>query len=181
VVHLSNDATQKPIRQVKWIPPLDNIIKVNVDGSSLSNPGRSGFGGLIKNNNGDWLLGLSGFCGITSCMAAELYVIFHCLRIAYDAGHRNIILESDSRMALDLIMSDVQSHHHHHGPLISQLSNCNIEIGLFIFSIPSVKVTSVQIDLLSMVLLTNLHIYYCRGFTHLKLTNNRWNKKPQMI
>jgi len=40
VVHLSNDATQKPIRQVKWIPLLDNIIKVNVDNSSLSNPGR---------------------------------------------------------------------------------------------------------------------------------------------
>jgi len=34
-VHLSNDATQKHIRQVKWIPPLDNIIKVNVDGSSF--------------------------------------------------------------------------------------------------------------------------------------------------
>jgi len=35
---------------------LDNIIKVNVDRSSLSNLGRSGFGGLIRNNNGDWLL-----------------------------------------------------------------------------------------------------------------------------
>jgi len=39
---------QKPIRQVKWILLLDNIINVNVDGSSLSNLGRSGFGGLIK-------------------------------------------------------------------------------------------------------------------------------------
>ena len=120
VVHLSNDAIQRPIRQVKWIPPLNNIIKVNVDGSSLSNPGRSGFGGLIRNNNGDWLLGFSGFCDITSCLAAELYAIFHGLRIAYDAGHKNIILESDSMMALDLIMSDVQSHHPH-APLISQI------------------------------------------------------------
>jgi len=33
---------------------LDHIIKVNVDGSSLSNPRRLGFGGLIRNNNGDW-------------------------------------------------------------------------------------------------------------------------------
>jgi len=120
VVHLSIDAIQKAIRQVKWIPPLNNIIKVNVDGSSLSNPGRSGFGGLIRNNNGDWLLGFSGFCSITSCLAAELYAIFHGLRIAYDAGHMNIILESDSRMTFDLIMSDVQAHHPH-APLISQI------------------------------------------------------------
>jgi len=95
---------------------LDNIIKVNVDGSSLSNPERSGFRGLIRNNNGDWLLGFSGFCGITS---SELYAIFHGLHIAYYAGYMNIILESDFRMALDFIMSDVQSHHPH-APLISQ-------------------------------------------------------------
>ena len=120
VVHLSNDATQKPCRQVKWIPHLDNIIKGNVDDSSLSNPGRSVFGDRIRNNNGDWLLGFSGFCGITSCLVSELYAIFHGLRIAYDAAHRNIILESDSRMTLDLIMSDVQSHHHH-APMISQI------------------------------------------------------------
>ena len=120
VVHLSIDAIQKAIRQVKWIPPLNNIIKVNVDGSSLSNPGRSGFGGLIRNNIGDWFLGFSGFCGITSCLAAELYAIFHGLRIEYGGGHKNIIFESDSRMTLDLIMSDVQSHHPH-APLISQI------------------------------------------------------------
>ena len=60
------------------------------------------------------------FCDITSCLAAELYAIFHGLHIAYDAGHRNISLESDSRIALDLIMSDVQSHHPH-APLISQI------------------------------------------------------------
>jgi len=35
---------------------MNNIIKVNFDGSSLSNLRRSGFGGLVRNNNGDWLL-----------------------------------------------------------------------------------------------------------------------------
>jgi len=63
---------------------------------------------------------LFGFSGITSCLTAELYVIFHGLRIAYDTGHRNIILESDSRVTLDLIMSDIQLHHLH-APMISQI------------------------------------------------------------
>jgi hypothetical protein len=82
VVHLSKDATHKLIRQVKWIPPLNNIIQANVGDSSLSNHGRSGFGGLIRNHNDDWLLRLSGLCGITSCLTTKLYVIFHGLRIA---------------------------------------------------------------------------------------------------
>jgi len=120
VVHLSRDATQKLIRQVKWIPPLNNIIRANVGDSSVSNPGRSSFGGLMRNHNGEWMLGLSGFCGITSCLTTELYVIFHGLRIACDVGHMNIIRESDSRMALDLIMSYIQPYHPR-APLINQI------------------------------------------------------------
>jgi len=38
----------------------------------------------------------------------------------YDAGQMNIILESDSRETLDLIMSDAQPHHPG-APLISQI------------------------------------------------------------
>ncbi len=76
---------------------MNNIIKVNFDGSSLSNLRRSGFGGLVRNNNGDWLF---DFSGITSCLATELYAIFHGLCIAYDASHTNIILESYSRALL---------------------------------------------------------------------------------
>jgi hypothetical protein len=75
---------------------------------------------IIRYKNGDWLLDFSGFCGITSCLAAELHAIFHSLHIAYDAGYMNIILGSNSRTTLDLIMLDAQPHHPY-GHLISQI------------------------------------------------------------
>lgn len=45
-------------REVVWRPPNGNAVKVNVDGSSLGNSGRAGFGGIIRNNTGEWLGGL---------------------------------------------------------------------------------------------------------------------------
>lgn len=47
-----------------------------------------GFRGLTRNNNGDGLL------GFTTCLTVKLYAIFHDLRLVYDAGNMNIILES---------------------------------------------------------------------------------------
>lgn len=65
-------------------------------------------------------MGFTRFFYFTSCLTPELYVIFHDFRIVYDAGNMNIILESDFRVALDLIVSDVQPHHPH-APLISKI------------------------------------------------------------
>jgi hypothetical protein len=39
--------------------PNEGFVKLNVDGSFLGNSGRICFGGLIRNNNGDWLIGFS--------------------------------------------------------------------------------------------------------------------------
>lgn len=52
----------------------------------------------------------------------ELYVIFHGLRIVDDVGHQIIIIiESDSKVVIDLIMLDTQPLHPY-APLIKQIS-----------------------------------------------------------
>jgi len=66
------------------------------------------------------LLGLFGFYGITFDLAVELYVVLYDLSVTYDDEHINIIFESDSRVTLDLIMSNVQPHHPF-ASLISQI------------------------------------------------------------
>jgi len=40
--------THKKPSSVAWKPPVGAAIKLNVDGRSLGNPGRSGFRGIIK-------------------------------------------------------------------------------------------------------------------------------------
>ncbi|PNX68839.1 ribonuclease H, partial [Trifolium pratense] len=68
--------------------------------------GRAGFGGLIRNDIGEWMHGFSGSCGHASNLLAELYAILKGLQLAWGLGYRTINLESDSKSAIDLILED---------------------------------------------------------------------------
>jgi hypothetical protein len=94
---------------VSWKPPSGATVKLNVDGSSLGNPGCSGFGGLICDTNGNWLLGFSGSCGITTNINAELQAIFYSLEKAWCYGYRYVEYESDCQLALKLIKEGIHT------------------------------------------------------------------------
>lgn len=106
--------------EVRWIAPVEGFYKVNVDGGSLGNPGKPGFGGLIRNWHGKLLGGFSVFCGITTNLNAELLAIFHGLDSAWKADYRAVVCESGSQMAFDLILKGVQSFHYY-APLINRI------------------------------------------------------------
>lgn len=93
---------------VSWIAPGEDSVKLNVDGSSFGNPGRSGFGGLIRNDRGEWL---AGFCGISTNLHAELLAIVFGLNLAWNSGYRKVVCESDSKTTLDIIIGGVQQTH----------------------------------------------------------------------
>ncbi|GAU37012.1 hypothetical protein TSUD_150480 [Trifolium subterraneum] len=84
-------------------PPLDNCVEFSVDENSLGNPGRSGYGGIIRNDIGGCLYGFSGFCGITTNLKAELLAIVHGLSLTWSKGYTEVIWESDFKVATDLI------------------------------------------------------------------------------
>jgi len=105
--------------QVRWYPPPEGCIKVNVDGSSFGNPGNAGFGGLLRNDIGVLLHGFSGSCGRASNLLAELSAIWRGLYLAWDLGYRTIIMESDSKTALNLISKEHQHDFHPYGTLLS--------------------------------------------------------------
>ncbi|KAK2382027.1 TMV resistance protein N [Trifolium repens] len=110
---------QHVIRQIRWHPPPEGYIKVNVDGSSLGNLGNAGFGGLLRNDRGSWIHGFSGSCGRASNLVAELSAIWKGLQLAWDLGYKSIIMESDSQAALDLIANTQQNEFHPHATLLS--------------------------------------------------------------
>ncbi|KAG6755285.1 hypothetical protein POTOM_041104 [Populus tomentosa] len=51
---------------VQWLKPSEGTIKIKIDGCSNGNPGRSGIGGLLRNGSGNWIIGFSGFIGLSS-------------------------------------------------------------------------------------------------------------------
>jgi ribonuclease HI len=120
MVHaLGTTSKHHVVRQVRWNLPPEGYIKINVDGSSFGNPGNAGFGGLLRNDMGIWIQGFSGSCGRASNLLAELSAIWKGLQIAWDLGYRSIIMESDSRTALDLIVDTNQNDFHPYANLLS--------------------------------------------------------------
>jgi ribonuclease HI len=98
---------------VAWHPDEQSAIILNVDGSSLGNPGPSGFGGVLRHSNGDWIFGFVGTVGISTILHVELLAIYNGLKVAWDQGHRNIICYSDSTLSLQLIDGKVNPWHHY--------------------------------------------------------------------
>ena len=48
----------KESKLVRGLPPSAGSFKLNVDGSALTNPGKAGFGGLIRDEDGSCIAGL---------------------------------------------------------------------------------------------------------------------------
>ncbi|KAF2289565.1 hypothetical protein GH714_037168 [Hevea brasiliensis] len=89
-----------------WHPPPEGWVKLNVDGSCLSNPGDASAGCLLRDASSNWLLGFSFNIGETSVLAAELIGISFGLQLAWLNGFRRVIVESDCLKAVKLINNE---------------------------------------------------------------------------
>lgn len=60
------------LKDIRWERPPRGWVKLNIDGSSLGNPGTVEGGGLVRDDSGYWLTGFSQRIGITSSFMLEL-------------------------------------------------------------------------------------------------------------
>ncbi|XP_042952286.1 uncharacterized protein LOC122289378 [Carya illinoinensis] len=86
----------KRVSLVKWLPPCSNWVKLNIDGSSLGNPGPAGAGGVIRDASGHMCAAFSVSLGQDSNNYAELKSLLEdywdelqvCLdRLEYSMSH----------------------------------------------------------------------------------------------
>ncbi|KAL5746941.1 hypothetical protein ACOSP7_023931 [Xanthoceras sorbifolium] len=66
-----------------------------------------------------WVVLLSTKAG-GSVLEGELWGIFEGLKLAWDAGYRRIIVESNSKSAMDILLSGFSNEH----PLFNLLESC---------------------------------------------------------
>lgn len=52
-----NTTAHHLVIHVKWIYPLEGMIKINTDGAVRNTPGLGGLGGIFGDHHGRWLLG----------------------------------------------------------------------------------------------------------------------------
>ncbi|GAU45861.1 hypothetical protein TSUD_371570 [Trifolium subterraneum] len=86
---------------------------MHVDGSSIGNPGISGFGGLICNADGTWVHGFFGNLIVINILHAELMTIYKGLILAWELNIKDLWCYSDSEMAIKLITEPVDEWHHY--------------------------------------------------------------------
>lgn len=88
--------TTKYLIWVSWIPPHSGSLKLNVDGSSILNPGYAGLGGVFRNWVGDFVLGYARAIHVNSNKIAKMWVVHDGLWIARRFRFAHLIIETDS-------------------------------------------------------------------------------------
>ncbi|XP_070036528.1 uncharacterized protein [Nicotiana tomentosiformis] len=94
---------QKIPISVKWVKPPCNHIKLNINQSFKEGTSLCGFGGLFRDNRGQWVLGFQGSLPGLSPLHAELMALKTGLRLAMEQGFTDLEVESDSTDAISCL------------------------------------------------------------------------------
>ena len=57
---------------VRWAKLEENWHKLNIDGSAVGNPSIAGGGGVVRDHNGQWVIGFARAINIASSVEVKL-------------------------------------------------------------------------------------------------------------
>ena len=119
---------QRTIVQVKWFKPPAGWFKLNSDGASCGNPGKAGGGVLIRDCNGLWIKGFARSIGYATSITAEFWASRDGLKLAFNEGIQQPIVELDAKVVVDLIKSNATTNN----PYAPFLYDCRYLLTRFI-------------------------------------------------
>ena len=120
--------SESPIQQVNWKrifwqTPLVSYIKLNVDASIFETYERSGCGGVFRNDKGDWLLGFECKSFSLLVISVELHALAIGLRLAWDHGYRQLLMESNRLQAVMCISNSIEEVWPEVSPLVYKIKD----------------------------------------------------------
>ncbi|KAL5759738.1 hypothetical protein ACOSQ2_018576 [Xanthoceras sorbifolium] len=89
-----------------WDPHLTGWVKLNMDGSWRSEPGSLAAGDVLRDHNSKWLRGFCAHKESGNPLEAEIWAILFGINMAWSAGYRKVLVESDSLKVVSLIQFD---------------------------------------------------------------------------
>ncbi|KAM5585459.1 hypothetical protein ABKV19_004710 [Rosa sericea] len=108
---------------LSWSFPPQGWYKLNVDGSRRNKSGCIGGGGVIRNESGEWVAGFAANLGTGKVIEAELKALHKGLEFASNSGWSPLEVETDSKLAVNLLSNVGELYQDHH--LIQLIKNCN--------------------------------------------------------
>jgi ribonuclease HI len=88
---------------IGWKRTHGDWVKLNCDGAYKESVDIAGCGGLIRDSNGQWLKGYVWKIGTCDVLYAEMWGMYEGLRIARRQGFSQLIVESDSKLLVDMV------------------------------------------------------------------------------
>ncbi|CAL1366987.1 unnamed protein product [Linum trigynum] len=98
---------------VGWRPAPTGWITVNSDGSLLRPSGSTAVGGALRDWQGRLLGAYTMNLGKCTITRAEIWGALKGLELAWEAGHRQVELQLDSRTTMSLLKDSGQHNHQH--------------------------------------------------------------------
>lgn len=98
----THQSTHKIIH-IKWEPPNNGTIKLNIDGAVKNNPGKGGLGGVFRDCEGQWLLGFCGAIPLASPLEAELTTLYKGIQLALHHNFSSYI-ETDAHEVVNMFL-----------------------------------------------------------------------------
>ncbi|KAL4308369.1 hypothetical protein GQ457_01G026590 [Hibiscus cannabinus] len=94
---------------LQWSRPAPGWIKGNVDASVHTANGLAAIGGVIRDENGDWIVGFTRPVGHCSVLLVELWVLHDMLARAWSFGFRRVIIETDFLEVIRILQRSLNS------------------------------------------------------------------------
>lgn len=83
------NTANRELRQIGWIYPTEDWVKLNMDGCSKGQ-GVAGAGGAIQDGMGTWLMGFARNNGVCYSVTAELLAVYIGLELAWTKGLKRL-------------------------------------------------------------------------------------------
>ncbi|KAK4263407.1 hypothetical protein QN277_028818 [Acacia crassicarpa] len=91
-----------------WVPLPIGWINVNMDGAVARWDRKARCGGVIRGHKGEWLLGFSQPLGLVDVDVAEEWAVLMGLCLAWDEGHKKVMVEFDSKLLVARLLDSRQ-------------------------------------------------------------------------
>ena len=96
---------RRVMKQIRWEKPQMGWYKLNTDGASESGVYRTGCGGIIRDEQGQWITGFVRRIGVANNFIAELWGLRDGLQLCCCRNFNSIEVEIDAKAILDAFLN----------------------------------------------------------------------------
>ena len=94
---------RRVLRRIRWERPKQGWKKLNTDGSCSELHDLVSYGGVVRNDDGQWVVGFSKRIGVTSSFAIELWGIREGLKLCCNLNIHCLEIEMDAKSIVDVL------------------------------------------------------------------------------